>query len=135
VTGVRPGGLDIEAMLRQARESAARLSQLQAERDELRVVGTSPDELLTATIDGQGRVVDLAIDSRAMRLDSYGLAERMLAAIKDGYARYEEQADRLVGEAMGDPELYSKIKSGQFDAYEYLKGFGLNVPEIRGMVK
>jgi DNA-binding protein YbaB len=134
MTGFRPGGLDLDALLRQARESAARLAGIQAERDALRVVGTSPDELLTATVDGQGRVVDLTIDPRAMRLDSYGLAERLLAAINDGYARYEEQAQRLVGEAMGDPDLYQKVQSGEFDAYEYLKGYGLNMPEIRGQV-
>jgi DNA-binding protein YbaB len=129
------GGLNIDAMLRQARESASRLAGMQAEREALRVSGTTPDELFTATIDGQGRVVELTIDSRAMRLDSYTLAERVLEAIRDGYARYEEQAERMVGEAMGDPDLYTKIKSGEFDAYEYLKGYGLNMPEIRGLLK
>ncbi len=91
---------------------------MQAERDALRVNATSPDELVAVTVDGQGRVVGMTIDPRAMRLDSYRLAERLLAAINDGYARYDEQAERLVGEAMGDPDLYAKIKSGEFDAYE-----------------
>jgi hypothetical protein len=39
-----------------------------------------------------------------------------------------------MAEATGDSDLFQKIKSGEFDPYEYLKGFGLNVPEVRGQL-
>jgi DNA-binding protein YbaB len=129
------GGLDLDAMLRQAREAEARLAEMNARRDEMRIVGHGGDDLVEATVDGTGRVVDLRIEARAMRMDSHGLAEAMLAAITAAYAEYDEQAQALLGEATGDPELFAKIRDGSFDPYEYLRGFGLNMPEIRGMVQ
>ena len=128
-------GLDVEGMLRRAQESQRRLAEVQAQREELRVVGRSPDGLLEATVDGTGRIVDLRIEPRAMRLDSYSLAEGLLAAVKDAYTEYDAAAQALVGEATGDPELFAKIRSGEFDAYEYLRGFGLNLPEARGELR
>ncbi len=127
-------GIDIEGLLRQARQAQQRAELARQRRDELRVVGESDDGLVRATVDGAGRVVDLSIDPRGMRQDSAGLAQSVLAAIRQGYEEYQAKADELAGEALGDPALFEKIKSGQFDMYEYLKQQGVNVSGLRGRI-
>jgi DNA-binding YbaB/EbfC family protein len=128
------GGLDLEQMLAQARQTEQRLKEVQAKRAEMRVPGSSPDGMVEVTVDGTGRIVGVSVNPRALRLDSFSLAEAMLAAAQAAYVAYDEQAQQLMAEATGDSDLFQKIKSGEFDPYEYLKGFGLNVPEVRGQL-
>jgi len=132
--GAGRGGPDIDGLLRQAREAQHRAEQAQQRRDELKVVGESEDGMVRATVDGVGQVVELSIDPRAMRRGSEGLAEAVLAAIRQGYAEYQARADELAGEALGDPELLQKIKSGQFDMFEYLQQQGVNLSALRGRI-
>jgi DNA-binding protein YbaB len=128
------GGLDVEGMLDQARQAQRRAAEAQSKRDELKATGSSDDGLVTATVNGVGRVVDLQLNARAMRLDSVTLTESLLNAIGHAYEDFQAQSDALAAEALGDPELYEKIKSGNFDMYEYLRSQGLKMPELRGMI-
>jgi hypothetical protein len=66
-----------------------------------------------------------------MRSDSQTLTESIMDAIKAAYEEFDAANDRLMGEALGDPAMYAKIRAGEFDPYEYLEGFGLNMPELR----
>ncbi len=132
--GPGAGSFNIEGMLRQAEQAQQRAAQARERRAEMKAVGASEDGLVEATVDGNGRVVGLHINSRAMRMDSVTLTETVLAAIGHAYEDYQEQADQVAGEALGDPELYAKIKSGNFDMYQYLRDQGVNVPELRGLV-
>ncbi len=132
--GAGSGGLDLSGLLRQAQQAAQRAEQIRQQRDDLQAVGESEDGLVRATVDAAGRVVALSIEPRAMRNDSEGLAEKVLAAIRQAYQEIEAKADELAGEALGDPELFQKIKSGQFDMYEYLQQQGVNVAELRGRI-
>jgi len=128
------GGLNLEGMLDQARQAQRRAAEAQSKRDELKATGTSDDGLVTATVDGAGQVVDLQLNPRAMRLDSVTLTASLLNAIGHAYEDFRVQGDALAAEALGDPELYEKIKSGNFDMYEYLRSQGLKMPELRGMI-
>ena len=130
--GAGRGGLD--GLLQHAREAQQRAEQIRQRRDELKVVGESDDGMVRATVDGAGQVVELSIDPRAMRKGSEDLAETVLAAIRQGYGEYQARADELAGEAIGDPELFQKIKSGQFDMFEYLQQQGVNLPGLRGRI-
>jgi DNA-binding protein YbaB len=122
-------------MLRQAKESQERLAEFQAKRAEMRVSGFSEDGLLEAVVDGNGRIADIKIEGRALRLDSFSLAEGLMAAIRSAYAAYDQESEQMIGKVTGDNELFEKIKSGNFDAYEYLRSFGFNMPEVRGMIQ
>jgi DNA-binding protein YbaB len=134
VGGGGRGGMDIDRLLGQAKQAAQRAEQVRQQREELRAVGESEDGLVRATVDAAGRVVALSIDPRAMRQDSEGLAQKVLVAIRQGYQEIEAKADELAGEALGDPELFRKIKSGQFDMYEYLQQQGVNLSGLRGRI-
>lgn len=129
------GGLDFERLLSEARQTEQRIGELQARQAEMRVTGTSPDGMVEVTVDGTGRLTDVTINPRGMRLDSFALAEDVTAASRAAYETYDEQTQRLLGEALGNPEMYAQVTSGTFDPYEYLKGFGLNAPELRGLIK
>jgi DNA-binding protein YbaB len=131
---IGPGGLDLGALLRQAKDAQQRVAEVDERRKQLLVTAESPDGLSAAQVDGAGRVVGLTLNPRAMRSDSQSLAESILDAIKAAYEQYETESEQLMGEALGDPGMYEKIRSGQFDAYEYLQRFGLNMPEIRRVI-
>lgn len=131
----RLAGLDLERMLSQAKEAEQRLAGIQAQRADLRVSGSSPNGLVEVTVDGSGRVIDVKIESRAMRNSSFDLADAMLAATNAAYAAFDLEGERLTSELLDDPDLVEDLKSGQFDAYEYLRKFGFNMPEVRGIIK
>ncbi|WP_412542211.1 YbaB/EbfC family nucleoid-associated protein [Longispora sp. K20-0274] len=125
-------GMDLGAMMRQAQEAQVRVQEVQEARAELRVTGASPDGLIEVTVDGTGRAVDIQINARAMRGDSFSIADGVLAAFTKAYQEFDEVNDRMMGEAMGDADIFQKLKSGEMDGYEYLKSFGLDMPEMRG---
>ncbi|MGY0236397.1 YbaB/EbfC family nucleoid-associated protein [Longispora urticae] len=128
-------GFDVDAMLRKAEESQRRLKEMEVARAEMRVTGTSPDGLIEVTLDGSGRCVDIQINGRAMRGDSFTIADGVQAAMTQAYGEFDEAHEQMMGEAMGDPELYQKLKSGEYDPYAYLKEMGLDLPlELRGQL-
>ncbi|MEV6525462.1 YbaB/EbfC family nucleoid-associated protein [Longispora sp. NPDC051575] len=128
-------GFNMDAMLRQAEESQRRVTEMEAARAELRITGTSPDGMVEATVNGDGRCVDIQINGRAMRGDSFTIADGVQAALNEAYRQFDETLDQMMGEAMGDADLYQKMKSGDYDPYEYLKSMGISMPELRGMIR
>ncbi|NBE93531.1 YbaB/EbfC family nucleoid-associated protein [Nonomuraea sp. KC401] len=79
---------------------------LEKKYDELQSVagtGTSASGHVTATADAHGRVRELGIGPRAMRLDSHVLAEDILAAVRDARRAVVAEAEEKVSGAIPEP--------------------------------
>lgn len=72
---------------------------------EMRAGGSAANGLVRAEVDGAGRVIDLHLDARAMRLGSHELAEAMIAALQEAQASAREQGAAIV--AMPDREAHA----------------------------
>ncbi|MEU7171836.1 MULTISPECIES: YbaB/EbfC family nucleoid-associated protein [Micromonospora] len=122
-------GAAMEGLLRQAQEQQRRLADLQRQRAELRVTGESPDGLVRVTVDGDMKVGDIELDARAMRLDSFSLAEAMQAAIDAAYAAFEERQREMLSEMLGDSEMVRRAQDGTLTPEDWFRQFGVDVSD------
>jgi DNA-binding YbaB/EbfC family protein len=98
VPGGLGGGADLSALMAQAQQMQQRLMQAQEELAQAQVVGTAGGGLVRVTVTGAGEVVGLEIAPSAVDpTDTEGLADLVLAAIKDG----NRAATELQQQAMG----------------------------------
>ncbi|KAB1908742.1 YbaB/EbfC family nucleoid-associated protein [Micromonospora tulbaghiae] len=122
-------GAAMEGLLRQAQEQQRRLADLQRQRAELRVTGDSPDGLVRVTVDGDMKVGDIELNARAMRLDSFSLAEAMQAAIDAAYAAFEERQREMLSEMLGDSEMVRRAQDGTLTPEDWFRQFGVDVSD------
>ena len=122
-------GAAMEGLLRQAQEQQRRLADLQRQRTELRVTGESPDGLVRVTVDGDMKVGDIELNARAMRLDSFSLAEAMQAAIDAAYAAFEERQREMLSEMLGDSEMVRRAQDGTLTPEDWFRQFGVDVSD------
>jgi nucleoid-associated protein EbfC len=93
---VEPGGqLDMQQLLQAAAAMQSQLMSAQAELAEAEVEGTAGGGLVTATVNGQGELVDLsiaaaAIDSGDPEETAQTLADLVLAAYRDACREVDE---------------------------------------------
>jgi nucleoid-associated protein EbfC len=93
---VEPGGqLDMQQLLQAAAAMQSQLMSAQAELAEAEVEGTAGGGLVTATVNGQGELVDLmiaaaAIDSGDPEETAQTLADLVLAAYRDACRGVDE---------------------------------------------
>ncbi|KAB1141352.1 YbaB/EbfC family nucleoid-associated protein [Micromonospora sp. AMSO12t] len=121
------GGAGLEGILRQAQEQQRRLADFQRQRAELRIVGESPDGLVQVTVDGDMKVGDIQIDARAMRLDSFSLAESLQAAIDAAYDAHAERQRELLEEMLGGADLVRRAEAGKVTPEEWFQQFGVDL--------
>ena len=129
-TSWAPKGLsssNLSGLLRYAEEQQRRITELQQQRAELRVTGESPDGFVTVTVDGQMKVVEIDINARAMRLDSFTLAESIQAAIEVAYGAYAERNQELITDLIGDQEMVRQAQAGKLQPEDWFKHFGIDV--------
>ncbi|MEH0823909.1 MULTISPECIES: YbaB/EbfC family nucleoid-associated protein [Micromonospora] len=122
-------GAAMEGLLRQAQEQQRRLADLQRQRAELRVTGESPDGLVRVTVDGDMKVGDIELNARAMRLDSFSLAEAMQAAIDAAYVAFEERQREMLSEMLGDSEMVRRAQDGTLTPEDWFRQFGVDVSD------
>ncbi|NKZ03090.1 YbaB/EbfC family nucleoid-associated protein [Actinomadura latina] len=100
---MEPGGqLNMQELLQQAQAMQEQLFKAQRELAETEVKGTAGGGLVTATVNGQGEVVGLAIDPKAVDPadpadTAETIADLVLAAIRDA----AREAQELQQEKMG----------------------------------
>ncbi|TDC55020.1 YbaB/EbfC family nucleoid-associated protein [Micromonospora sp. KC207] len=132
--GYGGAGGAVEGMLRQAQEQQRRLGEFQRRRAELRVVGESPDGLVRVTVDGEMKVGDIEINARAMRLDSFSLAESLQAAVDAAYAAFGEQQQELLTEMLGGSDLVRQAQQGTLTPEDWFRRFGVDLTDpFRGL--
>ncbi|WP_203968811.1 YbaB/EbfC family nucleoid-associated protein, partial [Sphaerisporangium melleum] len=87
-------------------ERAARImawvEQGQHELESLTGEGEGGDGRIKVTAGSDGRVLDVVITPRAMRLDSRTLAEELLTAVRRAQDDAERKGMALLGEALGE---------------------------------
>jgi nucleoid-associated protein EbfC len=100
---VNPDGqLDMQQLLAAAQQMQEQLMNAQQELADTEVAGTAGGGLVTARVNGQGELVDLtiapaAIDTGDLDETAQTIADLVLAAVRDAYAR----AGDLQQEKMG----------------------------------
>ncbi|MEX5632913.1 YbaB/EbfC family nucleoid-associated protein [Parafrankia sp. FMc2] len=91
------GGANLGHILEQAQRMQAALFNAQQELAETRVTGSAGGELVIATVNGGGELVDLVIEPAAVDPDdAETLADLVLAAVRDATTN----AHRLAAEKM-----------------------------------
>ncbi|MFE9202796.1 YbaB/EbfC family nucleoid-associated protein [Micromonospora sp. NPDC007230] len=132
--GYGGAGGAVENMLRQAQEQQRRLAEFQQQRADLRMTGESPDGLVRVTVDGEMKVGDIELNARAMRLDSYSLAESLQAAIDAAYAAFNERQQELLTEMLGGSELVRRAQEGSLTPEDWFRQFGVDLSDpTRGL--
>jgi len=104
---VEPGGqLNFQNMLEQAQRMQEQIMAAQEALAETEVTGTSGGGLVTVTANGQGEIIGLVIDPKA--IDSGDPAETaetvadlVLAAIRDAASRIQELMEEKMGPLAG----------------------------------
>lgn len=95
-------GAGLGQILEQAQKMQAALFSAQQELAEARVQGTAGGGLVTATVNGGGELVDLAISRDAVDPDDPNtLADLVLAAVRDATTNAHRLAAEKMGEATG----------------------------------
>ncbi|MGC3859340.1 YbaB/EbfC family nucleoid-associated protein [Micromonospora chersina] len=132
--GYGGAGGAVENLLRQAQEQQRRLAEFQQQRADLRVTGESPDGLVRVTVDGDMKVGGIDINARAMRLDSYTLAESLQAAIDAAYASFAERQQELMTEMLGGSDLVRQAQAGTLTPEDWFRRFGVDLSDpTRGL--
>lgn len=132
--GYGGAGGAMENLLRQAQEQQRRLAEFQQQRAELRVTGESPDGLVRVTVDGDMKVGGIDVSARAMRLDSFTLAESLQAAIDAAYAAFAERQQELMSEVLGGSDLIRRAQAGNLTPEDWFREFGVDLTDpTRGL--
>ncbi|MHB1597094.1 MAG: YbaB/EbfC family nucleoid-associated protein [Streptosporangiaceae bacterium] len=99
---MEPGGqLDMQQLLAAAAQVQSQLASAQQQLAETEITGTAGGGLVTATVNGQGELIDLEIKPGAIDVTdpaeaAQTLADLVLAACRDAYrALGEAQADMI----------------------------------------
>ncbi|HEX4812812.1 MAG TPA: YbaB/EbfC family nucleoid-associated protein [Nonomuraea sp.] len=91
---------DLEEIGRQGERMLAWVESAQEEIGRIAATGESASGQVRATVDPNGRVLDVAFGPRALRLDSRTLAEEVLEAVRVGREEAERQAYELMRAAL-----------------------------------
>lgn len=92
-----PDGMDMSALMAQAQQMQAQLAQVQEELRTSEFVGTAGGDLVEATMTGDGQVTGLVIKPEAIDpSDAEGLADLVLAAIRDAMAKAQAKTEELM---------------------------------------
>ncbi|MFA1546424.1 YbaB/EbfC family nucleoid-associated protein [Actinomadura chokoriensis] len=100
---MEPGGeLNMQELLQQAQAMQQQLFTAQRELAEAEVKGTAGGGLVTATVNGQGEVMGLSIDPKAIDVDDPAdtaetVADLVLAAIRDAVREAQELQQEKMG--------------------------------------
>jgi nucleoid-associated protein EbfC len=131
---VNPDGqLDMQQLLAAAQQMQEQLMNAQQELADTEVAGTAGGGLVTARVNGQGELVDLsiapaAIDVNDLEETAQTIADLVLAAVRDAYAR----AGDLQQEKMGP---FANALGGGMPGLPEMPGMpgGLGTPGAGGL--
>ena len=127
------GQLDMQQLLAAAQQMQEQLMNAQQELADSEVSGTAGGGLVTAQVNGQGELVDLsiaptAIDPGDLEESAQTIADLVLAAVRDAYAR----AGDLQQEKMGP---FATALGGGMPGLPEMPGMpgGLGTPGAAGL--
>lgn len=95
-------GFDMNALLAQAQAMQAQVQQAQDELAASRFTGTAGGDLVSATLNGGGELVDLVIKPEAIDPDdAEGLADLVLAAFRAAHSQLQAKAASVMPQIPG----------------------------------
>ncbi|GAA3211051.1 YbaB/EbfC family nucleoid-associated protein [Nonomuraea helvata] len=100
---IDPGNIRDEDLDEAGRQGERMLAWLETAQEELnKIVGTGagPGGNVKASVDPNGRVLDVSYSARAMKLNSHELAEETLAAVREAAADAQRQTHDLMRAAL-----------------------------------
>ncbi len=99
---MQPGGFDFGALMQSAAAMQQQMAQAQASLADERATGSAGGGLVTADVDGNGRLVSLTIDPSVVDPDDVEtLADLIVAAVRDGSRAAEVLAQQKMGAVAG----------------------------------
>lgn len=91
-------GMNMNKMMKQMKKMQAQLADEQAKLNEQTFIGKAPSDLVSATFNGQRKLVDLDIKSEAIDSDDPEmLADLVLTAVNDGLSQVEKATEDTYG--------------------------------------
>ena len=107
-----PGDIDsqLDALLEQAREQAARIGEVQREVVASTSVGQAANGMITVKVRGNGKVTEVNIDPEAMRYyDAKTLGAAIVEAINDAILRSVMNARDKYTAVMPDTDVFDTV--------------------------
>lgn len=96
---------DLDAVVRQSEETLRRLGGVFGELETVTGEGTGADGLARALVDGAGRIKEITLEPRIMRLDSQAVAEAVTEAVRAAQEAAGRANEELLRAATGDDPL------------------------------
>lgn len=91
------GGMNMQAMMQQARKMQEAIQKAQEELDEAEIEGTAGGGLVTVTVNGNGNLSAVAIKPEAVDPDDIEMLEDLIvAAYNDAAGKAAEMKERLM---------------------------------------
>jgi len=93
---------NLGGLMKQVQEMQARMAEVQAELEELRVTGTSGGGMVTATLNGKQELLEIKIDPQVIDpADKEMLEELVVAAVSQAREKAAELQQSKLGEVTG----------------------------------
>ncbi|WP_248961036.1 YbaB/EbfC family nucleoid-associated protein [Sphaerisporangium perillae] len=92
---------DLERVAEQSEEALRRLSGVFGDLRDVTGEGTAAGGLVRAVVDGGGRIGEVTLDPRVMRLDSRSIAEAVTEAVRAAQQDAQRKNEELLRDAMG----------------------------------
>lgn len=105
-------GIDFSAFAEQARRMREELARVKDDLETIQATGYGDGGLVTATVSGEGRILDLRIDSSVIDPDDPETLSRLVVeAIEDAnQGIVDQRAERIGGVAEGVGGLFSGLR-------------------------
>jgi nucleoid-associated protein EbfC len=101
---------DIMKLLQQAQEMQGQYQKIQAELEEMTLVGTSGGGMVTAEVNGQGMLKRVKIDPAAVNTADMEMLEDLITvAVSDAQRKAQERAQEQVSKLAGGMNLPFKL--------------------------
>ncbi len=96
---------DLDAVVRQSEETLRRLGGVFGELETVTGEGSGADGLARALVDGAGRIKEITLEPRIMRLDSQAVAEAVTEAVRAAQEAAGRANEELLRAATGGDPL------------------------------
>lgn len=95
--GFGGGGMNMQAMMKQAQKLQEQMAKAQEELEESEVEGTAGGDMVTVTLNGKKRLLGVSIDPEAVDPDDIEMLEDLIiAAYNDAFQKAEELEKELM---------------------------------------
>lgn len=104
----------VDQWLAQTREKAQRYQAMQAAVGQVSVTESSPDGMVTVTVDSAGNATDLRITDRVRELSGAQVATAVLTTLRRAQARLPERLGEVMAETIGGDQATVDTVVGRY---------------------